>query len=47
MTRHSVSGDGILEISRTFTPKKDSDTVTVRIDRNSSSLPFIYSVMIK
>jgi len=47
MTRHSVSGDGILEISRTFTPKKDSETVTVRIDRNSESLPFVYSVMTK
>jgi len=34
-------------VSRTFTPDKDVDTVTVRIDRNSSSLPFIYSVMIK
>ena len=47
MTRHSVAGDGILEISRTFTPKPDVETVTVRIDRNSESLPFIYSVMIK
>lgn len=47
MTRHSVTGDGILEISRTFTPNKDVDTVTIRIDRNSESLPFVYSVMIK
>ncbi len=45
MTRHSVTGDGILEISRTFTPKKDVETVTVRIDRNSESLPFVYSIM--
>lgn len=47
MTRHGVSGDGILEISRTFIPKKDAETVTVRIDRNSESLPFVYSVMTK
>lgn len=45
MTRHSVTGDGILEISRTFTPKKDVETVTVRIDRNSDSLPFVHSLM--
>ncbi len=47
MTRHSATGDGILEISRTFTPQKDAQTVTVRIDRNSESLPFIYTLMIK
>lgn len=47
MTRHSVTGDGILEISRTFTPAKDAETVTVRIDRNSKALPFIYTLMIK
>lgn len=47
MTRHSVSGDGILKITRTFTPKADAESVTVRIDRNSASLPFIYSVVIK
>lgn len=46
-TRHSVTGDGILKVSRTFAPNKDVETVTVRIDRNSESLPFIYSVMIK
>lgn len=47
MTRHSVTGDGILELSRTFIPNKDAETVTVRIDRNSDSLPFVYSLMIK
>ncbi len=47
MTRHSVTGDGILEISKTFTPAKDAETVTVRIDRNSKALPFIYTLMIK
>ena len=46
-TSHSVTGDGILKVSRTFAPNKDVETVTVRIDRNSASLPFIYSVMIK
>lgn len=47
MTRHSVTGNGMLEITRTFTPDKDADTVTVRIDRNSKSLPFIYTLMMK
>lgn len=47
MTRHSISGDGILEISKTFTPQKDAEIVTIRIDRNSKSLPFIYTLMIK
>ena len=47
MTRHSVTGDGILEITRTFTPKKDAEMVTVKIDRNSDSLPFVYTVMVK
>ena len=47
MTRHSVAGDGILEVSRTFLPNPDAESVTVRIDRNSESLPFIYSVMVK
>ena len=45
VTRHSVTGEGILEISRRFTPQKDVDTVKVRIDRNSASLPFVYSLM--
>lgn len=47
MTRHSVTGAGILEISRSFIPRKDAKTVTVRIDRNSESLPFVYSIMTK
>ena len=47
MTRHSASGEGLLKISRTFTPEAGKDTVTVRIDRNSAYLPFIYSVVIK
>ena len=46
VTRHSVTGDGILEISRAFTPKDDAGTITVRIDRNSESLPFVYSLAI-
>ncbi|MBE6577227.1 MAG: hypothetical protein E7653_03720 [Ruminococcaceae bacterium] len=45
-TRHSVTGDGIQEISRTFTPKNGAEKVTVRIDRNSDALPFVYSLMI-
>ena len=45
-TRHSVTGDGILELSRTFTPNKDVETVTVKIERNSDSLPFVYSLAI-
>ncbi len=44
MTRHSVTGDGILEVSRTFTPLKDATEVTVRVDRNSDSLPFVYTL---
>jgi len=47
MTSHSVSGEGLVRIAHSFTPKADKDTVTVRIDRNSSSLPFIYSIIIK
>jgi len=47
MTRYSVAGDGILEISRAFVPKKDAQIVTVKIERNSDSLPFVYSVMMK
>lgn len=45
-TRHSITGDGILELSRTFTPNKDVETVTVKIERNSDSLPFVYSLAI-
>jgi hypothetical protein len=47
MTIHSASGEGMQTITRTFTPKTDSDTVVVRVDRNSAYLPFIYSMMIK
>ncbi len=47
MTRHSACGEGLVKIRHTFTPGKDQEKVTVRIDRNSSSLPFIYSIMIK
>jgi hypothetical protein len=47
VTRHSITGNGILEIARTFTPGKDTETVTVRIDRNSESLPFVYTLMTK
>lgn len=44
-TRHVVSGEGILAIQRTFTPS--ADAVTIRIDRNSASLPFVYTLMTK
>lgn len=46
-TKHSVSGEGKLTIERKFTPAAGVDKVTVRIDRNSASLPFIYSMMTK
>ena len=46
-TIHEASGEGILSIERKFTPAEGVDKVTVRIDRNSTSLPFIYSIMIK
>ena len=46
MTIHTVTGEGIQTIARTFVPKTDSDKVVVRVDRNSSSLPFIYTMMI-
>ncbi len=47
MTRHSASGEGLVKIAHSFTAKPGVDKVTVRIDRNSSSLPFIYSIVIK
>ena len=45
MKRYNKSGEGLLDIIHRFTPEKGQDTVTVRIDRNSSSLPFIYTVV--
>ncbi|MBR7116479.1 MAG: hypothetical protein IKC87_02085 [Clostridia bacterium] len=47
ISTHSISGDGILEITKTFKPADGKKTVTVKIERNSGSLPFIYSLMIK
>ena len=47
MARYAKSGDGLVSIEHKFTPKEGKDTVTVRIDRNSDSLPFIYYMMIK
>ena len=43
-SRHRISGDGILTVERRFWAV--SDSVTVRIDRNSEFLPFIYTVSI-
>jgi len=45
MTRHEISGEGILDITREFVPK--SDTAVVRIDRNSAHLPLIYSICVE
>ncbi len=46
ITRHSVSGEGILTVEHRFTPKAGADKVTVKIER-CRSLPFIYTLMIK
>lgn len=45
VSKYAVSGEGMLKIEHKFTPA--TDKVTVRIDRNSASLPFIYTMMIK
>lgn len=45
MARYKNSGEGFVEIEHRFTPKEGQDIVTVRIDRNSDSLPFIYTLV--
>ena len=45
MKRYSKSGEGLVDIEHRFMPMEGQDTVTVRIDRNSSSLPFIYTLV--
>ncbi|MBQ6874703.1 MAG: hypothetical protein IJN46_00525, partial [Lachnospiraceae bacterium] len=45
MKRYSKSGEGLVDIEHRFTPKEGQDIVTVRIDRNSDSLPFIYTLV--
>lgn len=45
MKRYHKSGEGLVDIKHCFTPKEGQDVVTVRIDRNSPSLPFIYTLV--
>lgn len=45
MKRYSKSGEGLVDIEHRFTPKENQDIVTVRIDRNSEYLPFIYTLV--
>lgn len=45
MKRYSKSGEGLVDIEHRFTPKEGQDMVIVRIDRNSDSLPFIYTLV--
>ena len=47
LTKHAAEGEGIVSVERTFTPAPGVEKVTVRIDRNSGQLPFIYTLMIK
>lgn len=47
ITRHSVTGEGIVSVERTFTPAPGTDKVTVKIERCSSSMPLIYTVVMK
>ena len=47
MAVYSKTGEGHLFIEHKFTPAEGKDKVTVRLDRNSEFLPFIYSMMIK
>lgn len=44
-TRHSVSKDGKVAIKHSFVAKPGVDKVTVKIERNSAYMPFIYSVV--
>ena len=44
-TRHSVSKDGKGEIKHSFVAEPGVDKVTVKIERNSAYMPFIYSVV--
>lgn len=45
MKRYHKSGEGFVTIVHRFTPMEGQDAVTVRIDRNSASLPFIYTLV--
>ncbi len=45
MKRYSKSGEGLVDVVYYFTPKEGQNIVTVRIDRNSNSLPFIYTLV--
>jgi len=45
-TKHSVSGSGKQTVQHGFTVKPGVDKVTVKIERNSSHMPFIYSIVI-
>ena len=47
MKRYQKSGEGLVDIEHHFTPKAGQDIVTVRIDRNSASLPFIYTLVME
>ena len=47
MKRYSKNGEGLVDIKHRFTPKEGQDVVTVRIDRNSASLPFIYTLVME
>ncbi len=47
VTKHTKTGDGILDCSYKFTPPADTDSVTVRIDRNSDFMPYIYTLKVK
>lgn len=45
MKRYRKCGEGLVDIVHRFVPKEGQDIVTVRIDRNSDSLPFIYTLV--
>ena len=47
VTRHQKAGDGILECEYLFTPAAGKDKVTVKIERNSEYMPYIYTLKIK
>jgi len=47
MKRYKKSGEGFVDIKHRFTSKEGQDIVTVRIDRNSASLPFIYKMIME
>lgn len=47
VTRHAVSGEGILDCVYTFTPDADKTSVRVKIERNSEYMPYIYTLKVK